>query len=266
MPARNQLQLARLELYFNHSAEVARREFERLIDIWGDAPEPDTRHALAAAKRNLAECLFEFPPFANDSACRAAAKVHLVEAQQICYETGFAKLGCDIEYSLAKLSEREGDYSSAIHHLKLCSRDAWDAGYTLLRRIADARLYWTGVRKMAEPFSLASFYAIQRPLEFLEQHAWAARYAIRSRLWAALKVANGGNRSLAVVLLICNLKIYAEHRSLNSATDLKNLSRSCAGLLLLDEDGTAQQVWGDVIRQALQNEQQNYRELFEGGD
>lgn len=263
---RNQLQLARLELYFNHTAESARKEFERLINTWRDASEPDTRHALAAAKRNLAECLFEFPPFANDAACRKVAEAELLQAQLICRESGFAELGCDIEYSLAKLAEREGDYPSAIRHLKLCSRDAWNTGYTLVRRIADARIYWTSVRRMDEPFSLASFQAIQRPLEFLEDHAWAARYAITSRLWAALCLANLGNRAPAVLLLTKNLRKYAEHRSLKSATDVKNLARCCAGLLLLDEDGAVQHVWGDVITQALRHEQQDYRELFEGDD
>jgi hypothetical protein len=76
----HELQLARLKLYFRGDAEEARKAFVALLADWEGDNRPEALRATCAAKRNLAECLFEFAPFKDDPTQRQIASTHLAEA------------------------------------------------------------------------------------------------------------------------------------------------------------------------------------------
>lgn len=242
----HELQIARLELYFRHSAVAARTTFEGLIAAWEAEDDGDAVPPIVAAKRNLAECLFEFRPFKEKSEARRTAENHLLEAMQLCKRFGLRHAACDIGYSQAKLAEVEGCFQSALDHLATCTATALEIGYPVLHRIAQARSFWTSVRKLDLPFDKSTFLATQRALEFLDWHLWAVRYAMVTRLWAARRYAATGDIAGAVALLSHNCDIYLSRPALSGGSDRVSFLRSCAGLTEIDQQGLGAQAWARI--------------------
>lgn len=113
---------ARLQLYFHHDAAAARAEFERLLADLEQYVEGD-RHAAEvyiAAARNLAECLFEFRPFAEDEALKATAHQRLDDALKVAKLHDLTYIGAEVLYSQAKLAEAQSQFNNALIRLDIC--------------------------------------------------------------------------------------------------------------------------------------------------
>jgi hypothetical protein len=249
----HELQLARLELYFRRRAvEEIRDKLQFLLEEWErpDVTDPGAPRAIVAAKRNLAECLFEFEPLSKDPANRKTAERLLVEAVKICDEHGLERAACDVVYSRAKLSETGGDAGAALGQLNDCMSRAARSRYFLVYRIADARRLWTQVRLMGVEFNEGEFQAIQRALEFFDWHVWAARFAMQTRLWAAKRFAKGGDAERAVSLLARNRDEYLRRPALVARSDRVKYWRTCAGLAVLDQAMIGARAWDEFKRES----------------
>ncbi|MBX9778549.1 MAG: hypothetical protein K2Y71_29600 [Xanthobacteraceae bacterium] len=235
----HELQLARLKLYFRGDAQEARNVFERLLTDWEGDSRPEALRAICAAKRNLAECLFEFAPFKDDPAQRAIASKHLAEAGALCLEHRLSlehrltEIRCDILYSQAKLAEKEANIQGAINFLTDCAAEARQCSYEVAHRIADARRYWLEVRRQDRQWDAATFRAYQQPLDFLDWHLWAVRYGAQSRLWGARRFADSNAQEAACAALHRTREQYQRRAVLSGKSDKATLARACAGLAVL---------------------------------
>ncbi len=240
-----QMSFARLELYFNHDAPAAKATFEHLIAIW--RPElpvrPDVVRPLVAAMRNLAECLFEFEPFAGRPDSWVAAETLLAEALDLAEHHVLIGVDAEVAYSMAKLAEVRGDGGAwsreAVSRLSKCARLAKAAGHHVLLRIAELRRFRLQVQVGDRSLDADIFRALVRPLDYLGWHAWAVRYAGQARLWAARRIADVADVPGAIGLLRCNVLALAGRPALSGTSDRANLARTFAGLAVLDSVGGA---------------------------
>ncbi len=238
-----EMSLARLELYFHHDASAARVTFERLIALWrAELPErPEVARPLAAALRNLAECLFEFEPFAGLPESWPAAEALLDEASELTERRALAGVDAEVAYSMAKLMEVRTDGAGwsgeAVSYLRRCAELAKTARHHVLLRIAQLRLFRLQVRLGDRAFDAEVFRSFVQPLEYLGWHAWAARYAGQARLWATRRLAEGGDVAGAIGLLRRNVLALAGQHALDGTSDRANLARTFAGLALLQPAG-----------------------------
>lgn len=232
------LQIARLQLYFNHNALTARVIFEQIIAESLDAAQtnPTVARVLIAAQRNLGECLFEFAPFADQPLLQQLARDTLLQALGRARALGELQLAADVAYSLAKLDETQRDYGAALRQLELCAALALESKYYLALRLAELRQFWIGVQRLERPFEWLSFRARQNPIDYLSWHAWARRYGAQSRLWAAARLAPAERTPEAVQLLQDNLATLGERYDMESNSDRNTLTRTYAGLAVLQSD------------------------------
>jgi hypothetical protein len=240
-----EMSLARLELYFNHDAVVARATFERLIAVWWtELPErPGVARPLAAAMRNLAECLFEFEPFAGRSDSWVTAEELLVRALDLAERHDLSGVDAEIAYSIAKLlqvrTDGGGRSREAVAYLSRCAKLAKAARYHVLVRIAELRLFRVQVELGDRQLDAAVFQALVQPLDYLGWHAWAVRYAGQARLWAARRLADVPDVAGAIGLLRRNVLALAGRVGQSGASDRGNVARTYAGMAVLDPVGRA---------------------------
>jgi hypothetical protein len=238
----HQLQLARLKLYFRSDATEARTALEQLIVDLETGTDLVSAHALCAAKRNLAECLFEFAPFKGDRDSATIAARHLADAAVISHQEHLGELRCDILYSQAKLSESQGDFQSAAAFLANCVREAQVVGYEVAYRIADARGYWHRVLREGADWDYATYRSYQQPLDFLDWHLWAVRYAAHCRLMGAKRLVRA-NPKEAHSALQRTVQVFKARNVLSGRSDEATLIRAAAGLALLGDA----EVWSEVV-------------------
>jgi hypothetical protein len=241
----HRLQLSRLKLYFRSDATEARIAFEQLIADLETGTDSVSARALCAAKRNLAECLFEFTPFKGDQGSATMAARHLADAAVVSRQRQFGELHCDVLYSQAKLSESLGDFQSAAAFLANCVNEAQVIGYEVAHRIADARRYWLGVLHEGTRWDYATYRSYQQPLDFLDWHLWAVRYAAHCRLMGAKRLVLAGSPEEARAALRRTVKVFKARAVLSGRSDEATLVRAAAGLALL---GNAE-VWSEVASQ-----------------
>jgi hypothetical protein len=253
--ARNDLRhyeqsFARLQLYFKHEASTARSEFERLISELEPHVQHDRRTAEAyvAAARNLAECLFEFEPFSADAALKPVAHQTLATALDIAERHGLTYAAAEIAYSQAKLAEVQSNIDNALIRLDACKKFALAGAHFVCYRIADMRQYWLNVRRKGESFDYSAFRARQSPLDFLAWHAWAARYAGQSRLWAAYRLGKQGDGARAKALLRRNLEAFEERPDLATSSDRRFVALSRAGLAVVEDGEAGARAWLDFLK------------------
>lgn len=240
-----QMSLARLDLYFNHDARTARETFERLITSWRvELPgRSEVARPLVAAMRNLAECLFEFEPFAGQPKSWADAEALLVEASDLADRHTLIGVDAEITYSMAKLLEVRADGEErsreAVPYLSKCAQLAKAARHQVLFRIADLRLFRLQVQLGDRPFDGEVCRSRVRSLDYLGWHAWARRYAGQARLWAARRFADLGDVTGAVDLLRRNAAALTCRPVLGATSDRANVARTFAGLAVLEPGGGA---------------------------
>ena len=253
--ARNDLRhyeqsFARLRLYFKHEASAARSEFERLISELEPQVQHDRRAAEAyvAAARNLAECLFEFEPFSADPALKLTAHQVLATALALAEKHSLTYAAAEIAYSQAKLAEAQSHIDNALIRLDACKKFAREGAHSVCYRIADVRRYWLNVRLKGEPFDYGAFRARQSPLDFLTWHAWAARYAGQSRLWAAYRLGKEGDTARAKALLRHNLEAFEGRPDLATSSDRRFVALSRAGLAVFEDGEAVAHAWLDFLK------------------
>lgn len=241
---------ARLQLYFKHEASAARSKFERLMDELKPQIEDDRNAARAyiAAARNLSECLFEFHPFCTDPDLKPVAHQALDTALKIAVKHELKELAAEVAYSQAKLAEAQSRFDNALVRLQACKIFAREGGHSVCHRIADMRLYWVNVRGKGEPFDYSAFRARQTPLDFLTWHAWAARYAGQSRLWAAYRLCKDGNKADAKALLWRNLEAFEGRPDLAGSSDRRFVALSRAGLAVVENREIDSHAWADFLK------------------
>jgi hypothetical protein len=226
--------LARLHLYFEHNASAAESEMrqvaERLQAFVDSAPSDRVaRRDLAATRRNLAECLFEFMPFAAQPDQKEEARLLLENAIAEAKAAAALDVAAEAAYSLAKLHEVEGRLGPALESLGACAELARQGQYGLLFRLAELRKFWVGVRRKGEAFDAGRFRSLQLPLESFVDHAWAARYAFQSRIWAA-RCLEADNHIAAAFELLETLSLeYDRGPRLSAASDLEKRVITAAG-------------------------------------
>ncbi|RWP58614.1 hypothetical protein [Mesorhizobium sp.] len=241
----HQAHLARLHLYFKSDAQEARKVLERHISEWDAEPDqsPATIAAGVVTRRNLAECLFEFAPFDADPICRDAARSHIARGLELADEHQLHQLACDTLYSRAKLAEREGNLQFAIDTLSDCAARARAAGYEVALRIAEMRGYWLAISHQNRPWDAATFQSYQAPLDYLDWHLWALRYAAQSRLWGAKQLMIAGDPQGAISVLRRISDVFKSREVLSGRSDRATYARTCAGLATLGEDAS----WNAMI-------------------
>jgi len=244
--------LARLRLYFGHEATAARSEFERLRRDLEPATEQDrsAAEAYVAASRNLAECLFEFEPFSADPSLKPTAHEILDKALRLAERHDLASVAAEIAYSQAKLAEAQSHLDNALTRLDACKTLALRGAHFVCYRIADMRRYWLNVRFKSEAFDYAAFRARQSPLDFLSWHAWAARYAGQSRLWAAYRLCKDGkdgDAARAAALLRRNLEAFESRPDLATSSDRRFVALSRAGLAVVEGGEEGARIWGAFL-------------------
>lgn len=238
----HQLQLARLKLYFRSDATEARTALEQLIVDLESGTDLVSARALCAAKRNLAECLFEFAPFKGDRDGATIAARHLADAAVVSHQKHLGELRCDILYSQAKLSESQGDFQSAAAFLANCVSEAQVVRYEVAYRVADARRYWLRILHDGTVWDYPSYRSYQQPLDFLDWHLWAVRYAAHCRLMGAKRLLQT-NPEEAHSALQRTVQVFKARSVLSGRSDEATLVRAAAGLALL---GGAE-VWSEVV-------------------
>jgi tetratricopeptide (TPR) repeat protein len=229
--------IARLELYFNHSAEAAKAIFSDVLDELDQDDETAVAPSLTATLRNLAECLFEFEPFRSSKEHYADARRYLVRAVGLANRHGLKALGAEALYSTAKLDEIESDWPSARDHLTAATDLARSGGHAVCQRVAEMRLFWLAVRHEEARFDHAIFAVRLRKLEFLASHAWARRYAAQARLAAAHQLDDSGDRAGMRSLLERNIQSFEPWEQLTAESDKRMVALSLAGIASA-EDGS----------------------------
>lgn len=229
-----EMNLARLDLYFNKNATGACKEFERLLAQIGDPADVGNAETYAALKRNLAEGLFEFEAFGQAKDVNAARR-HLREGIDAAKFFELYALASECTYSLAKLEESAGKPDIAVSELDRCAELAIKANHPLAHRIARLRQYRVRVQYQDHPFDDAAFLGIIRPLDTMIDHAWAARYAAQSRIWAARQAYQKGEYNVAAVYLRDVVSITLEVAALSTTADLPTVITAHAGLRAIAE-------------------------------
>ncbi|WP_192355970.1 CHAT domain-containing protein [Mesorhizobium mediterraneum] len=224
-----EMNLARLDLYFNKNAAAACREFERLLTQIGYPADAGAAETYAALKRNLAEGLFEFEAFGQVKDVKAARR-HLYEGIDAAKHFELLALASECAYSLAKLEESVGTPNVAISELDRCAELAIEAKHPLVHRIARLRQYRVRVQYQGHTFDDAAFRSLIRPLDAMIDHAWAARYTAQSRNWAAKRGYEMGEYDLAAGYLHDVVSIAREIPGLSTAADLLTLVTAYSGL------------------------------------
>jgi hypothetical protein len=148
-------------------------------------------------------------------------------------EHKFTQLRCDVLYSQAKLAEQQGNFQSAANFLSDCVADARQCRYEVSHRIAEARRHWLGIHHLGKQWDGATFHAYQRPLDFLDWHLWAVRYAAQSRLRGARRFVASGAEATARVALQRTHELFRERSVLSGESDKRILAVACAGLAAL---------------------------------
>jgi hypothetical protein len=241
------LNLARLELYFKRDALEAKNAFERLIEEWATQEGDNVAWALAAARRNLGECLFEFEPFASKSENWDLAAEYLEDAFTGAQGARLPALAAEVKYSQSKLVERN-DPASAIQVLDICIQLAMEAKHFVLYRIAMLRQYWVRVRRLGKGFDLAEFRAVHSPTEYTSWHAWAARVAAQSRLWAARKLQERHDERAAIELLTLNQDDVPTRAERGGSSDRRMLAQTYAGLAVMSSAADREAVWSAFLQ------------------
>lgn len=224
-----EMNLARLDLYFNRNARAACEEFKRLLAQIGDPTDAGTAETCVALKRNLAEGLFEFEACGQPRDVDAAGQ-HLREAIAVAKDFALLALAAECTYSLAKLEESSGTPDVAISTLDKCAQLATDAKFPLAFRIARLRQYRIRVQYQGHGFDHAAFRGLIRPLDAMIAHAWAARYSAQSRNWAARRSYETGDYENGAKYLTEVLSIAGEVPGLSTVADLFTLITAHSGL------------------------------------
>lgn len=229
-----EMNLARLDLYFNKNAPAACKEFARLLAEIGDPSDSGAAETYVALKRNLAEGLFEFEEFGQAKDTKAARR-HLGDAIDVAKQFGLHALASECAYSLAKLEESADTSDIAISALDRCAELAINAKHPLVHRIARLRQYRVRVQHQDHDFDDAAFRGLLRPLDAMTDHAWAARYTAQSRIWAARKVYETSEYDLAAGYLDDVVSMAQDLAGLSTVADLSTLIAAKAGLRAVAE-------------------------------
>jgi hypothetical protein len=161
---------------------------------------------------------------------------------------GLTYAGAEIAYSQAKLAEAQSHIDNALIRLDACKNFALKGAHSVCYRIADMRRYWLNVRRNGEPFDDSAFRARQSPLDYLAWHAWAARYAAQSRLWAAYRLDKEGDAARAKELLRRNLEAFEGRPDLAASSDRRFVALSRAGLAVVEHGEAGAHAWLDFLK------------------
>ena len=226
---------ARILQYFDGGAKAALAIYNEVVAATADSVWMD-KHAAStaiAARRNAAECLFEFEPFRADPSNRRFAEDHLLEAANLAEHHAFGGIWAEILYTVARLRELCGDTDGAMSRLSQAKDAAQKERFPLVARISDDRLYWLLVRTGGIAFSFADAQAKLRYLELLCWHGWALRVAMKNRLRTARRLLEAGGKAdlcRARTLLRQNVTTYRARPGLTGRADRRRVAQSYAGL------------------------------------
>lgn len=244
--------LARIGLYFDHEAEASAAEMRDVLAGYEGlaAADPDDASLwrdVAATRRNLAECLFEFAPFSADPERRQEARDLLERSRADARAAGAVDVEAEALYSLAKLSQAEAQLPLAATELEDCRTVAVDGGYAMLHRIAALRAFWVETDR-GSSFDANRYLGLQRALDGFIDHAWAARYGLQSRVRAARHLAANDECAPARQLLDVVEEAYRDKPGLRSDGDVDLRITAAAGRRHLSERLGLGDDWDDFHR------------------
>ncbi|WAC49200.1 tetratricopeptide repeat protein [Asticcacaulis sp. SL142] len=191
--------IARHGVYFQKKAAVAKAEYERIIAACDELDE--RQYLKATALRNLADVCHRYAYDVESDP--AAALEHLKAALEVMANTPPARrFIAETTYELSKALDRMGQTEAGVAYLDQALRIARSDGNALVLALASNRRFWKDQEDKA-PFDetvFAIWAAIESQLEAVENHSWAARALVNSRL-RLVKGLPDGMRSEAVTVM-----------------------------------------------------------------
>lgn len=216
------MNLARLQHYLIYDLPEAEKGYREVLQETADAPGRE--FLVAAAERNLAECIVTRSP--KQASTQQQAQQLLGDAEARLPK--IAPLRAEIAYVRSKFAHPN---SAAETLLRNCIETARETGNGMVEAIADARLFWS-----YEPFDLPRWQRIELALAPYRHHGWAVRTLINGRIRAARQLSKQGMRQEATELLRRNDQELAAHPAFDGGTDRDRIAQTLAGLVVLSTD------------------------------
>jgi len=217
------MNLARLRQYLDYDLDGAAAAYREILKDLGNVPGRE--FLVAAAERNLAECVVSRSP--DDAAARQEAERLLNDAEERIPNN--EPLRAEVAYVRSKL-EKPGS-ADATNLLRSCAKIARETGNGMVEAIADAKLFWS-----SEPFDYGRWQRIERAIVPYRHHGWAIRTAMNGRISAARQLATRGMRQEATELLRRNLQELRIRPAFDRGTDRDRIAYTLTGLLAFSTD------------------------------
>jgi hypothetical protein len=244
--------VARHRHYFDSQAAAAKREYADIVKQCGD--EPDRQYLKIAALRNLGDVSFRYAY--GEAEDQDAAITHFREAKQLATRTPDARDQlAEISYVLAQAlaqANRKDEFESELGSaLKVARRD----GNAKIFALADNRRFWTEHSGETTLTTTAwqEWLAIQDQLDSVENHAWAARALVNSRLRAA-KRRPASHSDEAIAVLENARELLRRHDGLRGPSDIaERWIPIYAGLAVLQArpQGTSKEAYNPLVWKQL---------------
>ena len=231
-----QLDLARLQQYFDHKYEDALKLYDEIMNgIEDHLASREDAALFAACARNAADCIIDpaIRPMSEDKLTEAMG--YLERGQDVTKRFDLVIENADLLYTKARAYEAAGEDSMAATVLERISGPETAQVYPVMAAIAEDRLGWNKTRR-GEPFRVESVAARLRRLD-AQCHVWADRVALKTRMRSAKLLAEKGDtlsKQQACELLAANAESFLRLRGLRGSEDAWMAAQTIAGCHALD--------------------------------